>query len=117
MLVAIGFRSKVNWAEAGKAVYSQYLATRRPQRRCISQQALVRLVDCDSFQVIANGKAFLCEGYVDEYLSPELQGLSLSGLTRTENHDRFGLAVLIYQLLFVGRHPYQGNDSRSVDSI
>jgi DNA-binding helix-hairpin-helix protein with protein kinase domain len=29
-------------------------------------------------------------------------------LVRTENHDRFGLAVLIYQLLFVGRHPYAG---------
>lgn len=27
---------------------------------------------------------------------------------RTENHDRFGLAVLIYQLLFVGKHPYMG---------
>jgi DNA-binding helix-hairpin-helix protein with protein kinase domain len=37
-----------------------------------------------------------------------LQGKQLRGLIRTENHDRFGLAVLIYQLLFVGRHPYAG---------
>jgi DNA-binding helix-hairpin-helix protein with protein kinase domain len=74
----------------------------------ISAQALVRLVDCDSFQVQVNGKSFLCEVGVPQYIPPELQGRTLKGLIRTENHDRFGLAVLIYQLLFVGRHPYQG---------
>jgi DNA-binding helix-hairpin-helix protein with protein kinase domain len=74
----------------------------------VSMQALVRLIDCDSFQVRANGKAFLCEVGVAHYTPPELQGKSLRGLVRTENHDRFGLAVLIYQLLFVGRHPYAG---------
>lgn len=74
----------------------------------VSSQALVRLVDCDSFQVRVNGRSFLCEVGVPQYIPPELQGKPLKGLTRTENHDRFGLAVLIYQLLFVGRHPYQG---------
>jgi DNA-binding helix-hairpin-helix protein with protein kinase domain len=74
----------------------------------VSTQALVRLIDCDSFQVRSNGKAYLCEVGVAHYIPPELQGKSLRGLVRTENHDRFGLAVLIYQLLFVGRHPYAG---------
>jgi DNA-binding helix-hairpin-helix protein with protein kinase domain len=74
----------------------------------VSPQALVRLIDCDSFQVRARGKQFLCEVGVEHYTPPELQGKSLRGLVRTENHDRFGLAVLIYQLLFVGRHPYAG---------
>lgn len=74
----------------------------------VSTQALVRLIDCDSFQVRAGGKQFLCEVGVPHYTPPELQGKSLRGLVRTENHDRFGLAVLIYQLLFVGRHPYAG---------
>jgi DNA-binding helix-hairpin-helix protein with protein kinase domain len=63
---------------------------------------------CASFQVRANGKPFLCEVGVAHYTPPELQGKPLRGLVRTENHDRFGLAVLIYQLLFVGRHPYAG---------
>ena len=27
---------------------------------------------------------------------------------RTADHDRFGLAVLIFQLLFMGRHPFAG---------
>jgi DNA-binding helix-hairpin-helix protein with protein kinase domain len=71
-------------------------------------QALVWLIDCDSFQVRANGKSYLCEVGVAHYTPPELQGKPLRGVVRTENHDRFGLAVLIYQLLFVGRHPYAG---------
>jgi DNA-binding helix-hairpin-helix protein with protein kinase domain len=74
----------------------------------VSAQALVRLIDCDSFQVRANGKPFLCEVGVAHYTPPELQGKPLRGVVRTENHDRFGLAVLIYQLLFVGGHPYAG---------
>jgi DNA-binding helix-hairpin-helix protein with protein kinase domain len=74
----------------------------------VSTQALVWLIDCDSFQVRVNGKAYLCEVGVAHYIPPELQGKSLRGLVRTENHDRFGLAVLIYQLLLVGRHPYAG---------
>ncbi|MCU0704706.1 MAG: hypothetical protein MUF18_12080 [Fimbriiglobus sp.] len=74
----------------------------------VSANALVRLIDCDSFQVRANGRQYLCEVGVPHYTPPELQGRSFRGLVRTENHDRFGLAVLIYQLLFVGRHPYMG---------
>ncbi len=74
----------------------------------VSKQALVKLIDCDSFQIQKNGKLYLCEVGTPHYVPPELQGKSLSGFTRTDNHDRFGLAVLIFQLLFVGRHPYAG---------
>lgn len=74
----------------------------------VSKQALVKLIDCDSFQIQRNGKHYLCEVGTPHYIPPELQGKSLRGFTRTENHDRFGLAVLIFQLLFVGRHPYAG---------
>lgn len=74
----------------------------------VSPQALVKLVDCDSFQVRANGEQYLCEVGLAHYIPPELQGKPFRGLVRTVNHDRFGLAVLIFQLLFVGRHPYMG---------
>jgi DNA-binding helix-hairpin-helix protein with protein kinase domain len=33
---------------------------------------------------------------------------SYAGVTRTPNHDNFGLAVLIFQLLCMGRHPFAG---------
>lgn len=29
-------------------------------------------------------------------------------MLRTQNHDAFGLAVLIFQILFMGRHPFSG---------
>ena len=74
----------------------------------VSTQALVTLIDCDSFQVKAGNKNYLCEVGVPHYTPPELQGKSFAGAARTENHDRFGLAVLLFQMLYVGKHPYSG---------
>lgn len=74
----------------------------------VAQDATVRLIDCDSFQVIANDRKFLCEVGVETFTPPELQGKSFGGLGRTSNHDNFGLAVLVFLLLFMGRHPSAG---------
>jgi DNA-binding helix-hairpin-helix protein with protein kinase domain len=74
----------------------------------VSEKGLVGLIDCDSFQVAAGGRVYCCEVAVPLYTPPELQSATLRGLVRTANHDRFGIAVLIFQLLFVGRHPYAG---------
>jgi DNA-binding helix-hairpin-helix protein with protein kinase domain len=41
--------------------------------------------------------------------SPELQGLpTFQGVRRTQQHDAFGLAVLLFHMLFLGRHPFAG---------
>jgi DNA-binding helix-hairpin-helix protein with protein kinase domain len=64
------------------------------------------LIDSDSFQVIAAGKSFLCQVGTPEYTPPELQNFRFDRIKRTQNHDNFGLAVLIFHLLFMGRHPY-----------
>jgi DNA-binding helix-hairpin-helix protein with protein kinase domain len=74
----------------------------------VANDATVTLIDCDSFQVQAKGRLFLCKVGVPEYTPPELQGRSFEGLQRTPNHDRFGLAVMIFYLLFMGRHPFAG---------
>jgi DNA-binding helix-hairpin-helix protein with protein kinase domain len=74
----------------------------------INDQGLARLIDCDSFQVSVGGKHFLCEVGVAHYTPPELQGQNFRSVVRTLNHDRFGLAVLMFQFLYVGRHPYAG---------
>lgn len=68
----------------------------------------VRLIDADSFQVKADGEVFLCDVGVDLFTPPELQGKDVRGIQRTQNHDLFGLSVLIFQILFMGRHPYVG---------
>ena len=74
----------------------------------VAQDARVRLIDCDSFQVAAAGKRYLCDVGVPIFTPPELQGLAFTGLVRTPNHDNFGLAVLIFLMLFMGRHPFAG---------
>lgn len=75
----------------------------------ISAQATVMMIDCDSFQVReSQGTVFLCEVGVPTYTAPELQGQILNRIARTVNHDNFGLAVLIFHLLFMGRHPFAG---------
>jgi DNA-binding helix-hairpin-helix protein with protein kinase domain len=74
----------------------------------VSDKALICLIDCDSFQVPAGGRTFLCEVGVSPYTPSELQGQNFRNLVRTPNHDRFGLAVLMFHLLFMGRHPFAG---------
>jgi DNA-binding helix-hairpin-helix protein with protein kinase domain len=74
----------------------------------VDQAAFVKFVDCDSFQIPSKPLPFICEVGVPHYTPPELQDKNFRGLVRTVNHDCFGLAVLVYQLIFVGRHPYAG---------
>lgn len=75
----------------------------------IGGDSKVVLIDSDSFQVNANGALHHCEVGVAHFTPPELQGLSsFQGFTRTANHDNFGLALLIFHLLFGGRHPFSG---------
>jgi DNA-binding helix-hairpin-helix protein with protein kinase domain len=75
----------------------------------ISDTGRPQLIDCDSFQIATNERLYPCEVGVEFYTPPELQSIpSFKGLVRTPNHDRFGVAVLIFQLLFLGRHPYAG---------
>lgn len=74
----------------------------------VAPDATVRLIDCDSFQIRVNGQPHLCEVGVAHFTPPELQGRSFRGIERTPNHDNFGLSVLVFHLLFMGRHPFAG---------
>jgi DNA-binding helix-hairpin-helix protein with protein kinase domain len=73
----------------------------------VAQDATTKIVDCDSFQLTTNGRRFLCELGVETFTPPELQNGSL-GVIRTSNHDNFALAVMVFLLLFMGRHPFAG---------
>ena len=72
---------------------------------------IIKLIDCDSYSIHARGKIYPCEVGVSTHLPPELQGKSLRGQIRTKQQDNFGLAILIFQLLFLGRHPFSGKGS------
>jgi DNA-binding helix-hairpin-helix protein with protein kinase domain len=76
--------------------------------RVSPESAVVSLIDCDSFQISSHGHYFLCGVGVPLYTAPELQEKEFNHVIRTPNHDNFGLAVLIFHLLFMGRHPFAG---------
>ena len=81
----------------------------------VSKKGIVALVDCDSFQVAEGNRIYRCGVGVPEYTPPELHGKNFANLDRTADHDRFGLAVLVFHLLMMGRHPFSGVPLVSAD--
>jgi len=70
--------------------------------------ASVTLVDADSMQVRGHGPRELYRSKVGkaEFTPPELQGTHFADVDRAAEHDRFGLAVLLFLLLMEGTHPF-----------
>lgn len=78
----------------------------------VAPDGSITLIDCDSFQIDWHSRRFPCEVGVSTYQPPEFQDVpSFRGLARTPNHDGFGLAVLVFQLLMLGRHPFAGTQA------
>jgi serine/threonine protein kinase len=82
----------------------------KPQNVMVSSNALITIVDADSFQVRdEDGHVYRCpvgsEGFTAPELLDRLQGQSFAALNRRKRHDRFGMAIIVYLLLF-GRHPF-----------
>ncbi len=74
----------------------------------VAPDATVALIDADSFQFRLNGTSYPCVVGVPDFTPPELHGKNLATVERTIAHDSFGLAVAVFHLLFMGKHPYAG---------
>jgi DNA-binding helix-hairpin-helix protein with protein kinase domain len=109
-------QSAINTAQAFATLHSagQVAGNVNHSNLMISDNATVALIDCDSFQVIDGNNVFRCPVSVPEFTPPELQGSNFLTETRTTQHDAFGLAVLIFYLLFLGRHPYDPKSGEKV---
>ena len=91
------------------------------------QHGDVSIIDCDSFQIrdVKNRVIYRCKVGRPEYTAPELlrqmQGpctkhgcpngsskhqMGYPCVEREQQHDKFGLAVISFQLLMDGSHPY-----------
>src|SRR5499433_1464644 len=99
-----------NIARAVAAVHEHGLVIGdlNPKNILVTRKATVYLLYVDSFQVSADDKTYRCEGGFPDYTPPELQGVAFRDVDRAQEHDYFGLAVVIFQLLFMGRHPFSG---------
>ena len=77
----------------------------------VTPRALVTLIDADSFQIQRIRPAeivfYPCPVGRAEYTPPELQGQPFHDTVRLPEHDAFGLAVLLFQLLMAGSHPFR----------
>ena len=78
----------------------------------ITEDEQVTLIDADSFQVTDRrttpSTIYRCLVGKPEYTPPELQSISFAEIDRNIHHDNFALAVVIYQLLMEGTHPFRG---------
>lgn len=103
-------RTALNIARAVAAVHSTgcVIGDLNHSGILVGTDATATLIDCDSFQFSKDGKTFYCAVGVPDYTPPELQGKSLENISRTPNHDAFGLGVAVFSLLFLGRHPFSG---------
>lgn len=77
------------------------------QNMVVKPDATVWAVDCDSMQLMSHNDIYRCVRTRDEYTPPELIKCNVHTTIRTPNHDAFGLAVLIFQLL-MGISPFHG---------
>jgi len=74
----------------------------------VAEDAIITLVDTDSFQFNDGITTHRCPMGKPEYTPPELQGFNFRDVNRLVEHDLFGLGVLIFQLLMEGTHPFDG---------
>jgi TonB family protein len=74
----------------------------------VAPDGAITLVDTDGFQVPdpAAGAVYRSRVGRPEFTAPELQGVPFGAVDRTPEHDRFGLAVLLFLLLMEGTHPF-----------
>ncbi len=79
----------------------------------INGRAVAKLIDVDSFQLRVDGRLFPCEVAKPEYMAPELA--ANPEIDRTTEQDRFALAVLLFQILCFGRHPFSGRAAEGQD--
>ena len=84
-----------------------------PSNILVGEDGSVMLIDCDSFQIPGppGHQPYPCVVGSPEYTAPEIDDFRRQ--FRSQDSDNFALAVLLYQLLSNGSHPYQGIDSSS----
>ncbi|MBD2665793.1 TPR repeat-containing protein [Richelia sinica FACHB-800] len=105
-------RTARNLATAFAALHASqyYIGDVNESNILVSDTALITLVDTDSFQVFdpENDVVYRCPVGKPEFTPPELQNRVFAEYDRQSHHDLFGLAVLIFQLLMEGTHPFAG---------
>ena len=76
--------------------------------RFYKESLYLALLDCDGFSVQGGEERFAAMQMTPDYLAPEFQSGPMAPGPQEERQDRFALAVVIFQLLNFGIHPFSG---------
>ena len=102
--VALDFLRKVRLISS----YGVYINDFNPANFLVDQQGKVSFIDCDSFQIAPPGrKVAISKTFFPSHCAPELLK-NKSALTQVRNihHLEFGTAIILFNLLMCGLHPY-----------
>ena len=72
----------------------------------------IAMLDCDGFSIQGKGERYRAEQFTSDYLAPEFQRKGMPPGAEAAQ-DRFALAVVIFQLLNFGIHPYSGRPANA----
>jgi hypothetical protein len=75
--------------------------------RFYTQTLYMAILDCDGFSIEGQGERFHAHQVTPDYLAPEFQDRKIPEALE-EQQDRFALAVVVFQLLNFGIHPFTG---------
>ena len=109
----------VNIAEAFRWLHAIHvrIGDVNPSNILVAEDGSVTVIDCDSFQIPgpSGHQPYPCTVGSPEYTAPEIDDFQRQ--FRSQDSDNFALAVLLYQLLGNGSHPFQGIDASAADAV
>lgn len=73
---------------------------------CDETNHTVSLIDCDSYQVSVDAKHYPCPVGSPDLTPIEHHGKDFSQVMRTVESELFSVAIVLFQCLMLGRHPY-----------
>lgn len=97
--------------------HKHFVVDFKPQNiKVFKQTHIVALLDCDSYSIAGRQKKrYPATNYTSEYIAPEALKNKIGPEGLFEYQDRFALAVVLFQLLNNGIHPFQGIQNNSVE--
>lgn len=118
---AVLYRIALNLSLCVETIHTQghVIGDINPQNLVVHPDLTVWAVDCDSMQITKQNDIYRCLLSRIEYTPPEFTNCNVHTTIRTPNHDAFGLAVLIFQLL-MGTSPFHAvskNSSNTMERI
>ena len=110
-LTALDFISKLRVLQDNGVLVNDF----NPSNFLVDRNCNVSFIDCDSFQIADGSKIHVNNTFVPTHCAPELlKNKLLLDLPRNIHHQEFGAAIIIFNLLMCGLHPFAYQDPSQV---